>query len=70
MSYRQPTNFFFGKVGDDGTNGTDVVAKIDVVYNNHQDLNGVYNNNTLLDEPLTLKINQTIKDNQKVYDYF
>lgn len=28
QTYTQYTNFFFGKIGDNGTNGTDVVAKI------------------------------------------
>lgn len=56
VTYRQPTNFFFGKIGDDGTNGTDVVSKITVLENDHQDLKSNYNNYTLLDELLTLKI--------------
>lgn len=58
VKYRQSTSFFFGKVGDDGTNGTDVVSKITVIYNDHPNVKSNYNNNTLLDELLTLKITQ------------
>lgn len=56
VTYRQSTNFFFGKIGDDGTNGTDVVSKITVVTNDHPNLQSDYNNDTLLTEALTLKI--------------
>lgn len=69
VTYRQPTNFFFGKIGDDGTNGTDVVAKIDVINNKYSNNNDEYNNNVLINELLTLKIEeQKNTDGSSVYN--
>ena len=71
VTYRQPTNFFFGKIGDDGTNGTDIVAKIDVINNKHSDAESDYNNNTLVNELLTLKIEEQINtNNEKSYSSY
>ena len=71
VTYRQPTNFFFGKIGDDGTNGTDIVAKIDVVNNKHSNSESDYNNNTLVNELLTLKIEEQINtDETRTYNTF
>lgn len=47
-NYYKDTNFYIGKQGNNGTNGTDVVAKIDVVGN---DLS-----NVLIEQPLTLYV--------------
>ena len=46
--YYKDTNFYFGKIGNNGTNGTDVVAKIDF---NQED-----GTNLLSKEPLTLYV--------------
>ena len=47
--YRKTTNFTFSKVGDNGTNGTDIVAKI-------SPLSDVEDVNILNDEPLTIMV--------------
>lgn len=51
MTYTETTNFYFGKIGENGTNGTDVVAKIVPLVES--------TNTALLKEPLTLCIDQT-----------
>lgn len=51
MTYTKSTNFYFGKVGENGTNGTDVVAKIVPLVES--------TNTALLKEPLTLCIDET-----------
>lgn len=50
--YSQSTNFFFGKVGNNGSNGTDIVATISVLSSDNRQ-----QNERLLTEPLTLEIN-------------
>lgn len=50
MTYTKSTNFYFGKVGENGTNGTDIVAKIVPLAES--------TNTALLKEPLTLCINE------------
>lgn len=47
-TYYENTNFYFGKIGENGTNGTDVIAKIVPIV---EETNSVINN-----EPLTLII--------------
>lgn len=49
------TNFFFGKIGDNGTNGTDVVAKI--IPN--------FNNSILNEQPLTIYVNNINNNNSR-----
>ena len=51
MTYTETTNFYFGKIGENGTNGTDIVAKIVPLVES--------TNTALLKEPLTLCIDQT-----------
>lgn len=51
MTYTETTTFYFGKIGENGTNGTDVVAKIIPLVES--------TNTALLKEPLTLCIDQT-----------
>ena len=53
VTYRQSTDFFFGKVGDDGTNGTDVVVKI----------SPITLSDILTEELLTLEIDETDEAN-------
>ena len=55
MTYTETTNFYFGKIGENGTNGTDVVAKIIPLIES--------TNTALLKEPLTLCIDQTDAQN-------
>ena len=63
--YRQSTNFFFGKVGDSGTNGTDIVAKIDVIPNQNSQFWAPYNNNRLETDLLTLEVTETTEINEE-----
>jgi hypothetical protein len=51
MTYTETTTFYFGKIGENGTNGTDVVAKIVPLVES--------TNTALLKEPLTLCIDQS-----------
>ena len=60
--YRQSTNFFFGKIGDEGTNGTDVVVKITPV---HKDYAG---DKILTEEVLTLNIDKTKEKDSYVWN--
>lgn len=55
MTYTKATNFYFGKVGENGTNGTDVVAKIVPLAES--------TNTALLTEPLTLCIDERDPEN-------
>ena len=57
MTYTKSTNFYFGKVGENGTNGTDVVAKIVPLMES--------TNTALLTEPLTLCVDETNTNNIK-----
>lgn len=62
--YYKDTNFYFGKQGSNGTNGTDVIAKIEYIGNSANDDLSILNK-----EPLTLYLQtKTISQNNITTD--
>lgn len=62
--YYKDTNFYFGKQGSNGTNGTDFVAKIGYIGNSVND-----DLSLLIREPLTLYLQKTENDsNNKMFN--
>ena len=60
MTYTETTTFYFGKIGENGTNGTDVVAKIVPLVES--------TNTALLKEPLTLCIDQSQQETSYIWN--
>ena len=54
QQFVQSTNFYFGKIGDNGTNGTDIVARVNVN-------GGLINKN----QPLTCYVYRDANGNEK-----